>query len=663
MASKRTKALRRQAVLRAKECNEKQMHKVDTSIAPVAEKSLAPGTSVIADAKAKCAMEREPKDSRIDPSLSHHQKTTSVVTERTLTRKTLNKRRKERPTTADTVPRDGLDVQQRANVFTHHRAQGSSMQSGTGTSKYSAKGVNRRTKNASTATADTMGKVDSVKPCLVRNNGMPLAPVLERGDMVNNKNEGAKLPFFAAFTELTSSSFTFDAVASKPLVYHAVPTPTLKLKLPMLDSESKTQQLKQGYHVRNSLREGIVHTMNEHAQARAIETELPVSETEGSSEDAQVLSFECFDEAQITEREEPTHQALRFELATDASVQGSDNTTLPKDNVQLGQFLDDLGSNRIFSDLDAVASPVKSIASPSKLHFPSDTVFSPTNTKYENDPSIDRVFFAGMDGHTRLVDFTQSLYDVQITADDGASDFESIYSPCKSIVSTAKFGSPLKFHQEIGNSSSESSDDGIDIDSVRGPSHVGYSPSAQPSGQVEGADTSGTAPSFVEDKHITGSHLEPMPEASPTANDPEAVKWTNELVRTMIGTESLYTFLTHLPADDHGLTSKSAIVTAFLKLVSFEREQRCERPLPQSYATGAVMASKIMPHTIFLGTTCLATFMAGFARSGDEIRVTDVHRVFSTLSKCDLKMRTVATTGFMGVLGRQLGRLPMVYMG
>jgi hypothetical protein len=42
-----------------------------------------------------------------------------------------------------------------------------------------------------------------------------------------------------------------------------------------------------------------------------------------------------------------------------------------------------------------------------------------------------RIFFADVCGYTRLVDCSQTLYDVDVMMDDGASDFDSIASPMK----------------------------------------------------------------------------------------------------------------------------------------------------------------------------------------------------------------------------------------
>jgi hypothetical protein len=53
---------------------------------------------------------------------------------------------------------------------------------------------------------------------------------------------------------------------------------------------------------------------------------------------------------------------------------------------------------------------------------------SPAKTWQEN-----RIFFAAIDGHTRLVDFRRTMYDVEVMVDDGGSDFDSIASPANSI--------------------------------------------------------------------------------------------------------------------------------------------------------------------------------------------------------------------------------------
>ncbi|KAF2827822.1 hypothetical protein CC86DRAFT_380825 [Ophiobolus disseminans] len=139
--------------------------------------------------------------------------------------------------------------------------------------------------------------------------------------------------------------------------------------------------------------------------------------------------------------------------------------------------------------------------------------------------------------------------------------------------------------------------------------------------------------------------------------------WASELMRTTLGTKSLFTFLEHLEPSDDGRTSKSAIVTTFLQLVSIERKELGERALPSSYTTSSVLASKIVPHTTFLGITSLATLLAqfGFGMHG-ETTVDEVYRVFKAESKEDLCLQVKASTGVIGALGFRLGKLPKFEM-
>jgi hypothetical protein len=102
-------------------------------------------------------------------------------------------------------------------------------------------------------------------------------------------------------------------------------------------------------------------------------------------------------------------------------------------------------------------------------------------------------------------------------------------------------------------------------------------------------------------------------------------------------------------------------VAAFLELINLERSKLGQRSLPQSHTASAVMASKIIPHTIFLGTIALATFLSHFTLGKDsETTIEEVHRVFRALSKEDLRLQAKAATGVMGALGRRLGKLSLV---
>lgn len=140
------------------------------------------------------------------------------------------------------------------------------------------------------------------------------------------------------------------------------------------------------------------------------------------------------------------------------------------------------------------------------------------------------------------------------------------------------------------------------------------------------------------------------PEASP--------EWTAEFVRTMPGTESLFTFLTILGIDEDGSTTKIALVTAFLTLVAAEREKPDLPTLPSSCTTESVLASKVLPHTTVLGTTSLATFLAQFDFGHeDTVEAGEFYRIFKNLCIEETRKNLMATTGVMGRIGRHLGKL------
>jgi hypothetical protein len=137
--------------------------------------------------------------------------------------------------------------------------------------------------------------------------------------------------------------------------------------------------------------------------------------------------------------------------------------------------------------------------------------------------------------------------------------------------------------------------------------------------------------------------------------------WASELVRTTLGTESLCTFFQYLEIDDNRTTTKVALASAFLTLVNLEREKLNKHALPKSYNALNVLASQIVPHTMFIGTTSLTSFLGCFAfDKNHSTTVSEVYRVFTALQKEDLHAQLIATTGVMGELGRSLGKLPAI---
>jgi hypothetical protein len=350
-----------------------------------------------------------------------------------------------------------------------------------------------------------------------------------------------------------------------------------------------------------------------------------------------------------------------------------------------------------------------------------------------------RTFFADTKGHTHMVDLTQTLYDVDVLEDDGASDFDSIASPVKFNLRH------MSDCEDCGTISSEEIDGEVDVDGlyemcqfdctlftsgqkdycnmrpstllsvsedegIIDPSIVfitSESTGADGTEYIEKAEeTACTVLPEVEVcnasilEQISGKQLcdtkllaqidttyqaydinvmqvscddnpvgfvPPDHKANTTAGvgcapspKPSSADWANELSRITTGTELLFIFLQHLKTTTTGTTTNSAIVAAFLQLVDLERKKLGERLLPSSYTASSVMASQIMPHTIFLGNKSLASFLQHISfGEQNEATIEDVYGAFKTVHKESLHCQIIPTTGIMGMLGRRLGELPL----
>ncbi|KAF2026747.1 hypothetical protein EK21DRAFT_115478 [Setomelanomma holmii] len=397
----------------------------------------------------------------------------------------------------------------------------------------------------------------------------------------------------------------------------------------------------------------------------------------------------------------------------------------------------------------------------------------------DNSLISQRIFFADAGGHTRLVDLTQTLYEVNVTMDDGASDFDSVASPMKIEPR------PTPYYEDNQSSSSEEDDVedcDLDLDDFQ---HFGCMWITE-SPRHEGNSTPATTPSFSDDEDIIdpclvfgtlevvtsvgrAEHLSKVPssgsltefldeDAGTYCEDVESMSstyaaenivdqikidfdpimeinssapirnlqsqphvdglpvikqavstasetyfrmdststpqggclttkasaaldaslfkaevagmsdirlngtfssdWASELMRLVIGTESLFTFLDNLNTDKDGSVNLTTIVTTFLRLVDLEREKLGRRKLPVTCDALSVMASQIIPFTIFLGTTSLASFLSHFAFSADgKTTLDEVYRVFKLEQAEDSYIQTKAAKGIMGELSRSLGKL------
>jgi hypothetical protein len=276
-----------------------------------------------------------------------------------------------------------------------------------------------------------------------------------------------------------------------------------------------------------------------------------------------------------------------------------------------------------------------------------------------NPPTWDsgRIFFATPLGRTRLVDFNNPMYSVDVTPDDGASDFDSIASPIKGNPK------PALIYEETGPASSEETlDDRYHEEDVEGTLINTDSEISTKYPRSSGSSTTELSDSPQSPEVLSDVESNFVQDAKATqASTPFASDWAGELVRMALGTESLFTFLKHLRTDEEGKATKLAIAAAYLKLVNLEREKLGARALPKSYSASGVMASKIMPHTVSLGTISLASFMSqvDLEKSEDTTTIEEIYRVFKMMSKEDSHHQVAATTGIMGMLGRKLGKIPM----
>jgi hypothetical protein len=146
---------------------------------------------------------------------------------------------------------------------------------------------------------------------------------------------------------------------------------------------------------------------------------------------------------------------------------------------------------------------------------------------------------------------------------------------------------------------------------------------------------------------------------SPTDDEDQAAyEWASELSHIMLGTESLFTFFEIVDGNNNYTAGKKAVVAAFLELIDMERKKRGGAPLPLSVTAASLVNSPILTHTIFIGVTTLAAFLAQLDFGAiDEVTITDLYETWGVLSKKEARAGVLATTSMMGALGRALGRI------
>ncbi|KAI4623215.1 hypothetical protein J4E83_004607 [Alternaria metachromatica] len=303
-----------------------------------------------------------------------------------------------------------------------------------------------------------------------------------------------------------------------------------------------------------------------------------------------------------------------------------------------------------------------------------------------------RMFLASADGVIQCIAYDQLLHDVETVKDDGGSDFDSVASPIKSFLEhsngahdkTSKSidcriedvqsdpGIRERLH-DVDNAGLEGSEvselrDHEELSSHTDGSNTG--PDEAASVSTEKREVVATQQGSLQSTTRSGSkeelHNAPLNElsngelAERVATSPQVPVASNDgpdvsIIR--LGTELLSSYLEVIEAEESGKVTRDAVITAFLKLVNIERKKRGVHALPSLYTAQSVLRSGILPHTIMLGTTTVASFTAQLSfDEKDEVVISDVCAAWDQLGREEVQQQRAASEGVMGVLSRAFGR-------
>ena len=124
-----------------------------------------------------------------------------------------------------------------------------------------------------------------------------------------------------------------------------------------------------------------------------------------------------------------------------------------------------------------------------------------------------------------------------------------------------------------------------------------------------------------------------------------------------LGTEPLSSYLEVTEAEESGKATRHAVVTAFLEIVNIERKKRGVHALPSLYTAQSVLSSSVLPHTVKLGSTTVASFIAQLSfDEKDEVEISGLCAAWDRLSGEEVQQQRAASGGAMGVLSRAFGR-------
>ncbi|KAI4697085.1 uncharacterized protein J4E84_000210 [Alternaria hordeiaustralica] len=328
-----------------------------------------------------------------------------------------------------------------------------------------------------------------------------------------------------------------------------------------------------------------------------------------------------------------------------------------------------------------------------------------TSTNFSLDSILPhRMFLASADGVIQCIAYDQLLHDVETVKDDGGSDFDSVASPSKGYLEhfggahdeTSKsidsriedaplnLGIRNRLHDVEESASIESLEvpgwslqptnkdwmDRAEVWSYADGSEKAASVStekcevsATQQGRLQSATCSDSKEEFHDPLQSAGPSEESVKAVFYSSEVPEASASAREPSHMRLGTESSCSFREALEAEESGKVTRDAVITAFLKLVNIERKKRGVHALPSLYTAHSVLSSGILPHTIMLGTTTVASFTAQLSfDEKDEVEMGDVCAAWDRLDREEVGRQQMASGGIMGALGRALGRLGGSYL-
>ena len=300
-----------------------------------------------------------------------------------------------------------------------------------------------------------------------------------------------------------------------------------------------------------------------------------------------------------------------------------------------------------------------------------------------------RMFLASADGVIQCIAYDQLLHDVETVKDDGGSDFDSVASPIKGFLvhstgvhdeTSESIDSRIEGAQsdpgirerlhDVGNcagiESLEVSDlcDREELSSHTDDTNVGSDEAASVStekcevvatqqGSLQSTTRSGSKEELRDAALNELSNGELAERVATSPQVPVASNGGPDVSIIRLGTESLASFLEVIEVEENGKATRDAVVTAFLKLVNIERKKRGVHALPSLYTAHSVLSSSILQHTVKLGTTTVASFVAQLCFDAkDEVKVIEVCAAWDRFGREEERRQRTVSGDIVGVLTR-----------